>query len=395
MKKLSFTDSQKNQALEWLLQCSRDGKLPKGKISEAAAKFQVCTRTISRLWAAAKKKRENNEPMHIQPQPIFNRTKRVTLDLERVFSLPLKKRSSIRTLAKRINCKKSTVGRWIRQGLIRAHTSAIRPDLTASNKLLRLRFTLEALELDRNANILTFKSMYNTVHIDEKWFYMKKETHRFYLTPEEAEPHRSCKSKKFISKIMFMCAVSRPLLAADGSALFDGKIGVFPFTHKVPAKMASKNRSRGTLETKPIESITQEVIRDCLINQVLPAIKAKWPTEASKVIYIQQDNAKPHIKDLDINFREASSANGFVFTLIQQPPNSPDLNSCMLEIMKVKGHNGYKIPHMGKDALSRQARLPLNLEVPPELVRQSIDVTARSQDRDLRVGTGCYYGVNA
>ncbi|KAH6762168.1 hypothetical protein C2S52_019601 [Perilla frutescens var. hirtella] len=114
--------------------------------------------------------------MHIEPQPKFSRTKRVTLDLERVSMLPLKKRSSIRTLAKGINCKKSTVGRWIRQGLIRAHTSAIRPDLIASHKLLRLRFTLEALELDRNANILTFKSMYNTVHIDEKWFYMKKET---------------------------------------------------------------------------------------------------------------------------------------------------------------------------------------------------------------------------
>ncbi|KAH6793329.1 hypothetical protein C2S52_003806 [Perilla frutescens var. hirtella] len=366
--------------------------------------------------------RENNEPMHIQPKPIFQRKKRVTLDLDRVSRLPLKQKSSIRTLAKGIDCKKSTVGRWIKQGLIRAHTSAIRPDLTASNKLLRLRFTLEALELDRNANMLTFKSMYNTVHIDEKWFYMKKETHRFYLTPEEAEPHRSCKSKKFISKIMFMCAVSRPLLAVDGSVLFDGKIGVFPFTHKVPAKRASKNRSRGTLETKPIESITQEVIRDCLINQVLLAIKLKWPAEASKVIYIQQDNAKPHIKDSDINFREASQSDSFVFTLIQQPPNSPDLNvndlswfrsiqslqtemetnnvddlvnavvtsfenlcptklnkifltlqSCMLEIMKIQGHNAYKIPHMGKDAHNRQASLPLNLEVPPELVRQSID----------------------
>ncbi|KAH6759862.1 hypothetical protein C2S51_016811 [Perilla frutescens var. frutescens] len=332
--------------------------------------------------------------MHIQPKPIFQRKKRVTLDLDRVSRLPLKQRSSIRTLAKAIDCKKSTVGRWIKQGLIRTHTSAIRPDLTASNKLLMLRFTLEALELDMNANMLTFKSMYNTVHIDEKWFYMKKETHRFYLTPEEAEPHRSCKSKKFISKIMFMCAVSRPLLAVDGSVLFDGKIGVFPFTHKVPAKIESKNRSRGTLETKPIESITQEVIRDCLINQVLPAIKLKWYVEASKVIYIQQDNAKPYIKDSDINFREASQSDGFVFTLIQQPPNSPDLNvndlgwfrsiqSLQTEMETnnvdklvnavVQGHNAYKIPHMGKDALSRQASLPLNLEVPPKLVRLSID----------------------
>ncbi|KAH6772373.1 hypothetical protein C2S51_010777 [Perilla frutescens var. frutescens] len=237
-----FTDSEKNQALEYLLDCSCDGKLARGKINEAAAKFQISRHTIWRL----------------------------------VSRLPLKKRSSIRTLAKGIDCKKSTVGRWIKQGLIRAHTSAIRPDLTVSNKLLRLRFTLEALELDMNANMLTFKSMYNTVH-----------------------------------KIR---SVSRSLLAVDGSVLFDEKIGVFPFTHKVPTKRASKNRSRGTLETKPIESITQEVIRDCLINQ-----------------------------------------------------------SCMLEIMKVKGHNAYKIPHMGKDALSMQAILPLNLEAPPELVRQSID----------------------
>ncbi|KAH6766830.1 hypothetical protein C2S52_017813 [Perilla frutescens var. hirtella] len=390
-----FTDSEKNQALEYLLDCSCDGKLARGKINEVAAKFQVSRHTIWRLWAEAKKKRENNEPMHIQPKPIFQRKKRVTLDLDRVSRLPLKKRSSIRTLAKGIDCKKSTVGRWIKQGLIRAHTSAIRPDLTTSNKLLRLRFTLEALELDRNANMLTFKSMYNTVHIDEKWFYMKKETHRFYLTPEEAEPHRSCKSKKFISKIMFMCAVSRPLLAVDGSVLFDGKIGVFPFTHKVPAKRASKNRSRGTLETKPIKSITQEVIRDCLINQVLPAIKLKWPAEASKVIYIQQDNAKPHIKDSDINFREALQSiqslqtemetnnvdelvNAVVTSFENLCPTKLNkifltLQSFMLEIMKVKGHNACKIPHMGKNALSRQVILPLNLDVPPELVRQSID----------------------
>ncbi|KAH6778522.1 hypothetical protein C2S51_009834 [Perilla frutescens var. frutescens] len=221
-----------------------------------------------------------------------------------VSRLPLKKRSSIRTLTNGINCKKSTVGRWIRQGLIKAHTSAIRLDLTTSNKLLWLRFSLEALELDRIMNILTFKSMHNTVHINEKWFYMKKETHRFYITLEEAEPHRSCKSKKFITQIIFMCVVCRPLFAADGTILYDGKIGVFPFTHKVPAPRSSKNRRKGTLETKAIESITKEVIRDCLINQILPSIKAKWIPFASKVIYIQQDNAKPHIKDSDLIFRE-------------------------------------------------------------------------------------------
>ncbi|KAH6816966.1 hypothetical protein C2S51_000569 [Perilla frutescens var. frutescens] len=170
MRKLSFAESQKNQVLEFLLECSTNGKIPKGKINEVAAKFQVCRKSISRVWSAAKKQVENNQQMHIEEKEKFTRTKRVAIDLEKISSLPLKKRSNIRTLAHGINCKKSTVGRWIRQGLIKAHTSAIRSDLTASNKLLRLRFSLEALEIDRILNILKFRSMHNTVHIDHKCF---------------------------------------------------------------------------------------------------------------------------------------------------------------------------------------------------------------------------------
>ena len=137
---------------------------------------------------------------------------------------------------------------------------AIRPDLTAPDKLLRLRFSLEALELDRFLNTIKFRNMHNTVHIDEKWFYITKGAQRYYLAPGEVEPHRTCQNKRFISKIMFMCAVTRPLILENGEVLFDGKIGIFPFTKHVPAKRKSKNRSAGTMETKPIESITDKLI---------------------------------------------------------------------------------------------------------------------------------------
>ena len=82
------------------------------------------------------------------------------------------------------------------------------------------------------------------------------------------DPHRTCKSKKFICKVMFMCAVCRPMYNPDGSLLFDGKIGIFPFTQQVPAQRNSKNRPAGTMQTKPLESITQAVIKDCLVYQV-------------------------------------------------------------------------------------------------------------------------------
>lgn len=66
-----------------------------------------------------------------------------------------------------------------------------------------------------------------------------------------------------------MCVVTRPLISENGEVLFDGKIGIFPFTKQVPAKRKSKNRSAGTMETKPIESITKAVTKEFLINKVI------------------------------------------------------------------------------------------------------------------------------
>ncbi|XP_057791204.1 uncharacterized protein LOC131008338 [Salvia miltiorrhiza] len=216
-------------------------------------------------------------------------------------------------------------------------------------------------------------------------------------------------------------AVCRPLFDENGNALFDGKIGIFPFTQVIPAQRRSKNRNAGTPETKPIQSITQAVMRECFINQLIPAIMNKWPQGASKLIFIQQDNAKPHISDSDIEFRQAASQNGFDIRLVQQPPNSPDTNvndlgwfraiqsiqeesvcttvdqlvnavcksfmdlspialnkvflslqGCMIETMKMNGHNAYKLPHMSKNALIRQNALPLTLKVDKDLVDQCI-----------------------
>ena len=61
-------------------------------------------------------------------------------------------------------------------------------------------------------------------------------------------------------------------------------------------------------------------------EQILHAIIAKWPDGATKVLEIQQDNARPHIKDNDPVFKEAAQQSGFIISLVQQPPNSPDTN---------------------------------------------------------------------
>lgn len=156
--------------------------------------------------------------------------------------------------------------------------------------------------------------------------------------------------------------------------------------------------------------------------QIIPAIKSQWPDCLTKTIYIQQDNARPHINNLDPEFKIAATSDGFQISLVQQPPNSPDLNvndlgffraiqslqqqqackdaeelvaavvnsfkqlepmtlnkvflslqCCLQEIMKVKGQNNYRLPHMKKNALLMQNALPTNLEVDQDVVKECID----------------------
>jgi hypothetical protein len=68
-------------------------------------------------------------------------------------------------------------------------------------------------------------------------------------------------------------------------------------------------------------------MRSFIIGKVLPAIRKKWPREdLGKPIFIQQDNARPHIDASDPLFCEATKHEGFDIKLICQPPNSPDFD---------------------------------------------------------------------
>nr|XP_043615805.1 uncharacterized protein LOC122587706 [Erigeron canadensis] len=182
------------------------------------------------------------------------------------------------------------VHRRIKEGELQPHTNAIKPTLTEENKKARLEFCLSMIPPSLST---PFYDMFNVVHIDEKWFYMSKPSKLYYLVPGEDEPLRTC---------------------------------IFPFTKLEPAKRSSKNRVAGTLETKPILSVTKEVTRSWLIDKVLPAIRNKWPQGHSGPIFIQQDNAKPHISIDDEQFIQEASRDGFDIRLRFQPPNSPDLN---------------------------------------------------------------------
>ncbi|XP_019097494.1 PREDICTED: uncharacterized protein LOC109131248 [Camelina sativa] len=320
----------------------------------------------------------------------------------------------------------TTLARYVKEGLIRRHSNAIKPRLRESNMRARLEFCVSMLDSRFMPNHPKFVDMYNVVHIDEKWFYMTKPKETYYLLPTEEEPYRTCQSKNYIGKVMFLAAMARPRFDGEGNEVFSGKIGVFPFVTMQPAKRRSRNREAGTLELKPMTSIKREDIKEFLLGKVLPKIRERWPQEDfGKPIFIQQDNARTHVDPRDEDFRAAGSRYGFDIRLMCQPPNSPDLNildlgffnaiqtlqhvvspktteelvvavqqsfdeypstqvnrifltlkSCMQEIMKVRGSNKYKIPHLKKSTLEREGNLPSQMACDSVLVRDAITYLA-------------------
>lgn len=79
-------------------------------------------------------------------------------------------------------------------------------------------------------------------------------------------------------------------------------MGIFPFVYEEPAKRSSRNCLAGTMQVQPIQSITKDVIRKCLIEQLLPAIREHWHGGNSEKIWIQQDNTRPHVDPNDKDF---------------------------------------------------------------------------------------------
>ena len=232
-----------------------------------------------------------------------------------------------------------------------------------------------------------------------------------YHCADEDDPYRHVQHKSFLMKIMFLCAVARPRYDMDKNAWFDGKIGTWPIRKWEPVKWSSKKHAKGTPVWKN-QCITRDVYREYLIQKFLPAVKERWPRNNGR-IQLQQDGAKSHILEDDVEFKEAVDEIGLNLTVYTQSPNSPDTNildlgffraiqsfnddcpaneeeliksvekaygeyplrklnhvwltlrSCLNMIIENDGGNDYKIPHMGKESMERRGLLPRVLDVTP------------------------------
>jgi hypothetical protein len=158
--------------------------------------------------------------------------KRISVDIEKVCDVPLAKRSTLQSLAFALGISKTTLIKFVKDEILLRNSNALKPYIKDGYMKDRLRFCLSMLEETSIPHDPVLKSMYNVVHMNEKWFYM---------------------------------TIKYP---------FSGKIGMFPLVHKVAAKRSSIGRASGTLETKPITFITKKVSRMFLIENVLMTLSS-------------------------------------------------------------------------------------------------------------------------
>lgn len=304
---------------------SVNGKLPKKSIDKMADKFDVSHATVKRIWARRK------EASSAEDIPAAVRTKRKgrcgrhRIDSKKVGdalkSAPLTRRRTVRDAAEVCGIAHSTLWKILSRQEIRRVSTSIKPLLTKQNKIDRLKWALSFVD----GESLNFDSMHSDIHLDEKWFYMCKETNTFYLAHDEPDPVVVGKSKRFIPKVMFLCALARPRFDEDSRCTFDGKIGLWPFTEIVLAKRNSRNRPAGTPEIKNV-SVTKEVYKSYLLNKVIPEVCAKWPGPRPLNARMIQDNAPVHCASDDPDIVAACSRHRNKLLLECQTPNSPDYN---------------------------------------------------------------------
>ena len=103
-------------------------------------------------------------------------------------------------------------------------------------------------------------------------------------------------------------------------------MGIWPIVEEYEARRSSCNRPKGTILLQSV-TMNRELYKKFIIEHLIPSIKEKWPvSQKNQVIWVQQDNERPHLPVNDPDVVKAGTSDGWNIRLLCQPPNSPDLN---------------------------------------------------------------------
>ena len=129
--------------------------------------------------------------------------------MDNIRLLPIKKRRSVRALAKNVEIPKSTIHNHLKVGEeLESESNSIKPALMHANEISRLVYDLSKINPLTILDDPEFLGFYDEIHLDEKWFELTEIVQRFIKVKGAPSPHHTCKSKKFIPKLMFLSAIA-------------------------------------------------------------------------------------------------------------------------------------------------------------------------------------------
>ncbi|RHY78169.1 hypothetical protein DYB30_014406 [Aphanomyces astaci] len=201
-----LSSSDKVTVIQRLQPFLKKDKLACGAFKHVVEQLSLDPRAVASTWrlfstAGAMK---YNKPGNVGPKP----THSPALIRQLVGAIiPVEQRSTYRDMAAATGLTLGTLSRHLKKGTLQRRSSRIKPLLTEANKAERLEFD----------------SLWDVVYLHEKWFNADKDRRKFYLLPGKTPPQPSCKSKRFIPKVMFLAAVARPRFDEARGADFDGK----------------------------------------------------------------------------------------------------------------------------------------------------------------------------
>ena len=164
----------------------------------------------------------------------------------------ISQRRTIRSIATASDIPKSTVFRMKQD----KHDTVIMPRSIAVKSFLLLKDMHTVQRVLFATSKLTgpenhFHHFYDSVHIDEKWFFISEKMLLVYCFPDEVVPERIAQNRDHLIKVMILCAtIARSRYNPAGQCTFNGKIGTWPFVEQGVAQRTSRNRERGASVTK-------------------------------------------------------------------------------------------------------------------------------------------------
>jgi predicted DNA-binding protein (UPF0251 family) len=162
-----MTTNNRQTAFFLLWQRQENGRPAHGHIREVADLMSVHRATISKLWRAVNKKINDHisihpdEPVDIESllldQSLYESNRKQTgrkekwdveaLKAEVRTNVRLTDRQNLSLLSKNIGVPYSSLQRMLRTGHFRRHTSVLKPHLTEENKVARVAYALDEIDV--------------------------------------------------------------------------------------------------------------------------------------------------------------------------------------------------------------------------------------------------------